>query len=374
MSDKPKVAILANFPYWLVDDNYPVFKGHYATWLPELYQAFGDSDDFEIHWVTLSKSITTAIHKEINNQHFHILPRARQMIGLYTAYCYDRLQIKSCIKSIQPDLVHAWGNEDCYALAAGDFRGKKLLSIQGILNYCCQYTYLGKYLQRHRLYEKRAIRRFKYITAESELACNIIRSVAPKSQVQLFEYAVEQSFFQSQRQRGEKKTFLFAGSNTTNKNVRLLINVFSQLEMAHLELKLAGIDAKELPPLPSNIKAIGRRNRDEMVELLQETWGLIAVSFAETGPTVVKEARVIGAPVIVSSGCGSKQYVVHGQSGFVVKANDEEAIKKAILHLAQSREANDQLGLYDLAHCQERLSRDAMLKNIKKIYQDIINQ
>lgn len=372
MSNKPKIAILANFPYWLIDDSFPVFKGHYATWLPALSDIFSENNDFEIHWVTLSKATPTAIHRKINNQYFHILPRARKMIGLYTAYCYDRLKIKSCLRSIKPDLVHAWGNEDCYALAASDFRGKKLLSIQGILNFCSKYSHLGKYLQRHRFYEKRAIRQFQFISTESELACEIIKSIAPKSQVQLFEYAVESAFFTRPRKRSAKKTFLFAGSNTINKNVQLLIKIFSRADMAHLELKLAGIAPDAFKNLPANVKPLGRVGREKMIELFAETWGLLVVSFAETGPTVAKEARVMGVPVIISSGCGSQQYVVHGESGFIIDPNDEELAQKAMLDLAQSEELNDQFGCAHWEDCKQRLDKKNMYQQIKKMYQHIL--
>lgn len=71
---------------------------------------------------------------------------------------------------------------------------------------------------------------------------------------------------------------------------------------------------------------------------MSQAWCLVHLSKADTGPTVVKEARVMGLPVILTDACGSKQYVEHNKSGFIVSPCDIESIVKSVLYIIESKE------------------------------------
>ncbi len=373
MSKKIKIAILADFPTWILHASNARSKTHYATWLPALYEEFQKHDEFEIHWITLNytkkKRETLAFH----NQFFHLLPRAKKTIGLYSFYLYERFQIWKAIKHIKPDLVHAWGVEDCYALAGSDFNGKKLLSVQGLLQLSVKLSCMPKFQKRHSFYEPVAIKRFKFITGESPYAVEHIQQINTHADVQQFEYAVDDCFHTRERTLSTEKSFLFVGTNTHRKNLAILIKAFSSPELSHLKLKLAGVTNHEIGDLPKNITALGRLNREEIAICMAETWGLLVPSFTETGPTVAKEAKVSGLPIMISDECGCKQYIVEGKSGFIVKPNDLEAVKKAILEMSRSEETNIAMGAYQLNQCRHLLSKERMYDEIRNRYLHILN-
>lgn len=369
---KKRIAVLSNFPVGLYIDAIPRPKGYYATWLISLFNAFCAIDDIEFHWVIADKRVTKKEVFIVRGQYFHLIPKARLTIGLYSAYLYDRYQISKCLKEINPDLLHAWGTEDCYALCAKDFRGAKLLSIQGMLNACCQRSKMSRFVKLQRLYETGACRAIPHITAESPWAADRVKELAPDADVTVWEYAVEPRFFDIQRKLTDEPTCLMVCTNSLVKNIPLAIKAFSSPELQHIKLYLAGVPKDAYKNLSPNIIPMGFLAREDVGQILSSCWCMIHTSFADTGPTAVKEARVIGLPVVITTECGSKQYVDHGKSGFIIQSNNEEELKQAVLHITQSRETAISMGLHQHEDCRRRLSTEIMVKAIKRIYNRIL--
>ncbi len=369
----PRIAILANYPVWLLEDSpVPPFKGHYATWLTALAEAFGQQADFEVHWVTLSKALREPVCLERMGQHFHILPRASRTIGLYTFYLHDRRLIARELRRIRPVLVHSWGNEDCYALCGRDFKGHKLLSVQGALRTCVRTGTMASFMRCQSWYEPLTVAAHPWVTTESPWAEQCIRKLSSKPRFFHLEYAVERRFFGVERVLNMSPRCLFAGSDIPLKNVDLLIRAFSRPELSHLELRLAGVDAASRPNLPPNITCLGRIDRDAMVRELASTWCLVHPSLADTGPTVVKEARVMGIPVILTDCCGSQQHVVEGQSGFIHAAHDDEGFARSVLTVTNDAETSLRMGAYGREECRHALSEELMYSTLTNIYRTIL--
>lgn len=368
---KPTVAILADFPVFEVDPMQPRPRGHYAIWLSALFDSLKTQDEYNIHWVTLCKHLPDARHIIAGGQHFHLLPRARKKLGLYSLYVYDRFHVAQALKQIHPDLVHAWGTEDCYALCGKDFAGRKLLSIQGLLRTYMQRARMSTFERHHSLYEIPAIKAYRHITTESPWAAEQALALAPGRVVHHLEYAVEERFFDMQRHPSETPTVLFGGTNTPVKNIPTLVRAFSDPRLAHVTLRLAGPEPNDFPQgLPNNITALGRISRDDMVREMASVWCLVHPSLADTGPTVAKEARVIGLPVILSTACGSKQHIVEGKSGYIIDPLDTEQLIRAVLSVTASRETSIGMGRFGQEQCRRALCSETMRERLLEIYRE----
>lgn len=373
--ERSRIAILCNFPIWIAKPDFPVFKGHYATWLPSLYQAFENStENLEIHWVILNKEVKQTLRFTSKGQIFHVIPRTKKTIGLYTFYLYDRRRVAEELKLIAPHLVHTWGTEDCYGLCGKDFKGLWLHSVQGLLTAYKQRGQLSRFERHHAVYEKSVLRACKHITTESPWAKERVQEVAPNSSPILWDYAVEDYFYQIERNIAEAPTCLYCGSDTPIKNVNLLIDAFSDERLAHINLKLAGVSPQQRVNLPANIIALGRISREQIAKEMSESWCLIHPSKADTGPTALKEARVVGLPCIVTSECGAKQYIQHGYSGFVIKPNDVEKLVECVLLVTQNKEKAMQIGNVGHQQCRDLLSSETMYGRLKSIYNQIIHK
>lgn len=371
---KPTVAILADFPAFLADASLPKPQGHYAVWLAALFSALENQDEFEIHWIVLSKDVSAPRYVEAKNQHIHILPRARKTIGLYTLYLLDRWRVARILEQIRPDLLHAWGSEDCYAYCGRFFEGKKLLSIQGILTSYMQRGAMSSFHRRHSRYELPSIRAYRHVTTESPWAADRINELVPGRILHHLEYAVEDVFFATPRRMSARPCVLFAGSDTPIKNLPVLLKAFQDPRLSGITLKLAGISPDHHPGLPANIQALGRVSRQGMTSLLAETWCLVHPSLADTGPTIVKEARVMGVPVVLSSECGSKQHVREGKSGFVLEPHDTEGFIQSLLQVCASRETAEQMGVCDQEACRKALCSTTMRAELLELYRELLSE
>lgn len=370
-----KIAIVSNLPIWEASIPYvrPESAGHYSVWLSAVCNALERQKDYEVHWLILDKKIKTEKVVETRGQIFHILPKARLMIGLCTGYAYDSWTILRTLKKIQPDLVHSWGTENSYSIATSHYPGNKLLSIQGILKACAERANVAKFERLQALYESYTIRKYKHITTESPWAAMRVREINSSVCPVLMEYAVEDAFFHVQRVLSDTPTCLYGGNNTPVKNVATLIDVFSSPQLSHIKLVLAGIAPDSYPNLPDNICCLGHINRQQMVQQMTQAWCLVHPSLADTGPTIAKEARVMGLPVMLTTECGSKQHIVPGKSGFIVDPKDTRAMQDCILQMTASSEIAESMGKYGQEECRRKLSGNTMIQTLFRIYSEVIS-
>lgn len=372
MKKKPVIAILCKYPTWLHCDRFPAIKDHYEVWHVAMHEAFAYNDEFEFHRIILDEKVKEQIDFEDKGQFFHVLPRTHRKIGLFTAYAMDRVRVARFLKQLKPDLVHAWGTEYSYGHCAMDFKGKKLFSLQGHLTAYVKRTKMSRFEYCQSLYEKSIFRAMPHLTAESEWAREQILDLAPNANVQIWEYAVEERFFSKKRTLDSQPSCLLSGYNTPRKNISLAIKAFSRPEMQHVKLLLAGTREGEFSDLPKNVIPMGVVGRDDLVDLLCQTWCFLLPSLADTGPTAAKEARVVGVPVILTHDCGAKRYVEHGKSGFIISPTDEQALVDAVFAITKDAETSLTMGKYNQDRCIEALSARRMIDDICKIYRNIL--
>ena len=371
MKEKRCIAILANYPIQIHFPDIPHKSSHIAPWLHSVHNAFKSINEYDIHWIVLCKNIKQEIILKECNQSFHLIPRARLSIGLCSAYIWDRRNIKKCIDRLKPDILHAWGMEDCYGLCAKDNKDIAILSIQGLLSVCKQKAKIAKFERIQAYYEPSVLKKVKYITAESEWARDRVLEIASTAQVDILEYAVEQRFFTEERGIDINPNCVMACTNTPIKNVSLAINAFSDKRLSHIKLYIAGIAKEKFSNLPDNIVLLGKVGRDEMVNLLSKAWGLVHTSLADTGPTIVKEARVMRLPVIISENCGAKRYVDNGKSGYIISPYNKEQLINSVLKITKNREISLSMGLHGSDFCRYYLSENTMISNLRRLYNQL---
>ena len=130
-----RVAILANVPAWTIPGLEHLHEpGHYATWLEPLIPAFQGIEGIEIHWITMSKKASKPVTHTAHGQTIHILPRGRMSISMATAYLDESRRINRLLKNLEPEVLHAWGSEDVYGIAAARSGiARRIFTLQGSL-------------------------------------------------------------------------------------------------------------------------------------------------------------------------------------------------------------------------------------------------
>ena len=370
---KKTIAILANFPAWLYTDKLPDYDNHYDVWLVALHESLARQNEFDVHWVTFSGHVRQPLRFESLGQRIHVLPRYKRLFGPFTLHALDRMKVARELARIKPDMVHSWGTEDCYGLCAADFHGAKLHSVQGAMRAYVKRAWFNYHVYLHSLYEPYVWRRISHITTESPWAADRVREVVPAAKPIHLEYAVEDRFFHIERNPSATPQCLYIGTYTNIKNVTFLIEAFADPRLSHVKLKLAGFPPgfapKEIPP---NVEVVGIVGREEVASLLSESWALVHMSLGDTGPTVVKEARVAGLPVILSDCCGSTQHVEEGKSGFILSPRNREGLVKAVLETTKDAETALRMGAHGRERCREALGKEKMIDTLLHLYHTIL--
>lgn len=353
MAEHIKVAILAHFPLHVIPAFGEEFRpqGHYGTWFPQIAEAFEKFRDMEIHWVVLDSRLGKAREILWRNQHFHILPTATRHRAS-TLFRKDRAALRKVLREIQPDLVHGWGTEDIYAIAAATSGYPNIVSMQGILSHYVLKNKMSPRVYFQALLELIVLWRADRVTVESQWGEKCLQRRNPFARISLVEYGVQSQFFDEEWSPDpEKPVAIFIGSINPRKGIQDLVAAFRNPSLAGSELWVVGGDSGPWgeglrADASANVRWLGRKTSQETAGLLGRAWCLALPTRADTSPNVVKEARVIGLPVITTPCGGQASYIEDGRNGFFVAPGDVQQLTKCLAQLLCDFATTKKMGAY----------------------------
>lgn len=355
---RPVLAIAADLPLGRLLTSFRNKDRRTIPWIFSLFHALESQEDFDIHWITLSKAVSAAETIRMRNQTIHILPLGSMGRNILTAHFLTVRRIRKTLNDIQPDLLHVWGVEQAYALAGITFRGKKLLSYQGALTAYCQRAPQAFLLHMQALWERMAVKHYDFITCESPWACDRVAEIAPHARLSCMEYGVEPSFYHLVRKPSPEPSCLFAGTIYELKGISYLVEAFTHPSLSHVQLFIAGNGAlrERLEALSTpNIHWLGSISRAELQQRLSTAWFLVHPTLGDCCPNIVKEARVMGLPVITTEEGGQTQYVQDGVSGYIVPVRNSAAVREAAQKLSVSLDKAMSMGMERHQECRRLL-------------------
>jgi glycosyltransferase involved in cell wall biosynthesis len=336
-NSKLKIAILADFPLSsLTGGSVGRGGGQGCTWLPQLAQAFGDHPEVDIHWIVASKSTKRLRTHSMWNQTFHEMPCLPRSVDLMTDYLPIRWSFRRLIAKIRPDVIHAWGAEMPYPAALFDFKGPKVFSLQGALTYYKQIGGLPDEWRWNKMVsmEPRFIQVADVTTAESPWARERVLDLQPSADCRVVDYGIHESFFQTPWTPDPANPYvLYVGGGGYRKGIDVLIDalklpgerkwkmVFAGDDTLRAELEASGL---------SNYEFLGMLKWQDLLPHMQRAWCVVVPTRADTGPTVVKECRVVGLPIVGSTHGGVRDYVHHEQNGLTVDPLEPQPLRAAL--------------------------------------------
>lgn len=374
-----KVAILSDFPLSAVP-GIPLRsqEGHFATWLPPLANAFQEEKDFEFHWLVLDPSIQQPKQFRAWNQVFHVLPTWKHGRAA-TLFWADRRRIQKKLREIAPHLVHGWGNENIWGLATLLSGRKHIFSIQGLLGL---YGKLGCQGLRDRLMasiEAIVLRKAMLLTAESPWAIEEVKKLTKRADVRLVEYGVPHEFFDAEYLPDTKSPYaLMIGTTDFRKGIDFAVQLFCRPELAGIRLKVVG----GISPFgefwkkasSGNIEWLGRKQKIEIIRLMAGATCLVLPTRGDTGPTVAKEARVIGLPIVASPHGGHVQYIENGYNGFVCSLNSPETWISALRQIFSDPAKAKTIGSGHQVKHRLLLRPDRTAEAFARLYREVLCQ
>jgi glycosyltransferase involved in cell wall biosynthesis len=372
-----RIAILAVFPLHVIPglEGYPP-RGHYATWLPQLCQAFAAQSEFELHWIFTTRQVPAMEPIRWLNQTFHPLhvPGRLRMLRGFRA---DVRAIRARLKEIQPALVHAWGTEDCCGLAAAGAGYPWLLSMQGLLGEYVKRSPMHPFVQLQALYERYVFSRAREISVESKWGRDVLTRRAPRAHLHLVEYGVPALFYETTwAPDPARPRALFIGTPEPRKGIEDAVRAFADPRLAQTELHIVGDRGssyaqkleRESPP---NIRWLGKKSREETAEALRQAWCLVLPTRADTSPNVVKEARVVGLPVVTTPHGGQSDYIHHGENGYLVEPGDIPALGDALSRLLGNYELTREMGARHWPEQREHFRPEQTAERFLQLYRQL---
>ena len=123
--------------------------------------------------------------------------------------------------------------------------------------------------------------------------------------------------------------------------------------------------------LQDNIILLGKKSKEELVPLLQQSDLFILSSRSETFGVVYIEAMACGLPIIATD-CGGPRDIVTASNGLLIPNEDINALGEAIVYMVKNIDKYDRKAIAE--DCQMRFSPEVIAKQLTKIFEKTIKK
>jgi len=113
---------------------------------------------------------------------------------------------------------------------------------------------------------------------------------------------------------------------------------------------------------------------DKIAELLFVSEICVLTSWAEGFSNSILEYMAAGRPVVATDVGGAREAIAHGESGYVVKSDDDERMAEHVLSLLKDPERAREMGNRGRERVREHFSDHAQLKNTTAMYERLLSR
>ena len=316
------VAWISDFPVeWLPDAPEPVRtlpRHHPATWQMVLLDEMENNPGVRLHIIVLRSGIDRSFSFERKGVVIHLL-KYRGGTRASSLYWVDTLLIRKALQKIQPDIVHAWGNEKGAGLVATRCKIPFLLTIQGLFAWYQEYIPMSAHDKISVWAEKRSLSKALHVTAETKFSVDFIRQRHPHLTLHQVEHAPNWLFHRVNRQPVcDPIRFVTNGTFGRRKGTDLLLMALNELVLEFpfrlvvigriIEPFLVPFRNTLSPELWRRVEFKGHLQPSEVAAELQTATLFLFPARVDNSPNAVKEAVVAGVPVVASDIGGIPDY------------------------------------------------------------------
>ena len=124
--------------------------------------------------------------------------------------------------------------------------------------------------------------------------------------------------------------------------------------------------------LPENVEILGKLTWSHLQERMSRAWALVLPTRADTSPNAVKEARVMGMPVITSRHGGQSGYIRNGENGMIVDPLTPEGLREAMDTLLSDYSLTKRMGATRHAEDREYFRPERTAEGFTSIYRELL--
>ncbi|HUV84012.1 MAG TPA: glycosyltransferase family 4 protein [archaeon] len=177
---------------------------------------------------------------------------------------------------------------------------------------------------------------------------------------------------------GCEHLLIFWGRLSYQKNIKVLIEAFKQIETPHTKLAIVGEgpDIRKLKHLVGtneNVIFTGYLSDDELLEYARGSDIAVLPSRAESWGLVVGEAMACELPVITSDVGKARELLGDGR-GIILEAETSAEIARHIDHLLNNKEVAEDMGRRSRKFVVENYGWDEVARQTEELYRTLIGK
>lgn len=373
MTSKPILLILGHAPIPVEHPDYTKVVRHPGRWVVDQAMAMAKDGDFRVILVTLVKGASQDFEELVEGVRIVYL-KAQPKLRERTGYLWDVLRLRNFMRKVRPDVCHAHGTEDAYALALLGSRIPTAVTVQNLywdLNRQDTTPFFSPSWVIER-WEAFVLNCIQSVVVKSRCFGDIVRERFPHLMIEIIPNTPSQLFLEAELQAKNLKKLAFVGSVLRRKGFHLLGDALELLkDVESFELHVYGecsdkvfVDGvvEQIREAGHSVKLHGKVAAQQLLEGLAETHALIAPSCMEPYGNQVIEGLLSGCHCIVSEGTGMAENVRKYGNGTVVPQRDAQAIADALMASVKNAGGVDASNLRKLA--KERIYDDTNAKSV----------
>lgn len=315
-----------------------------------------------------------------------------------------------------PDIIHVFGTEGAFSKIYTYTNIPVVYHIQGLINPCLN-TYLpinqSKFsfyintdylannikgnspafeLKRFKNQAKREVKVLKsvnYVMGRTDWDKNIVNLFNPKVHYFHVDEVLRSVFYEdislNFKDKGSVFRIVSTLSPTVYKGIDVVLKTAKVLkELTNIDFQwiIIGLDSnskllkhfektEKIKHSEVNIKCIGRKNSEQLVECLQNADVYVHPSYIDNSPNSVCEAQIIGLPVVACNVGGVSSIVENGYSGFLIPSNGVFEIIQYLKILYEDENLRETIGQQAKFSATKRHSRETIVQNLLSVYKVI---
>ena len=150
-----------------------------------------------------------------------------------------------------------------------------------------------------------------------------------------------------------------------SKNKCKLIIVGGGSENIHLQNQITSLS------LTDSISLVGRKNKQEIISILNESNAFVLSSHSETFSVVCIEAMALGLP-IVATRCGGPEEFITEEIGLLVKSGSVDALAEAMNEMYNNYHNYDRENIRNICKC--KFAPEVIAKQLSSIFEEVVNK
>ncbi len=316
---------------------------HPGRWVLNHALAQRRHTDLDVEIVTISHKTSRDVVTDVEGVRVHFL-RTFHPYRAATGFLLDRWRVARTVRKLNPDVVHAHGTEDAYALAAEWTGRPHVITAQGLM-----FQILPRLARPHPLLrfvaltERHSLRRARTVIAKSEYVRRGLAEAHPHLDLRVIPNTY-QAELDAPLATLSKPRLAYVGSMDERKGVHLIADAMPEIRKAVPDVSLMVVGNADSPAafeagqigrlresLGDRLVLCGRRPAPELFELLRPCRALLAPSLEEMFGNQLIEGLMCGLHGIVADETALAENVRRFGNGTVVPQRDAGALAAAAI-------------------------------------------